>query len=135
MQLDGPSTWPNDPLLPQQYALKNINMTRAWDAGAFGSNGVHVCMVDTGLDYFHPDLLANLWTNPGEVPNNGIDDDHNGETGAAAKSAAAASAVQPCFAPVVHGSCLPHLPSVAACLDIGAGIAAAANSPGTSLKM
>lgn len=41
---------------------------------------VRVCMVDTGFDYFHPDLAANLWTNTNEIPNNGIDDDNNGET-------------------------------------------------------
>lgn len=46
--------------------------------GGFGNKGVKVCMVDTGFDYFHPDLAANLWKNPGEIPNNGIDDDNNG---------------------------------------------------------
>ena len=35
-------------------------------------------MVDTGFDYFHPDLAQNLWSNPGEIPNNGKDDDNNG---------------------------------------------------------
>ena len=34
--------------------------------------------IDTGLDYTHEDLMANVWTNPGEIPNNGIDDDGNG---------------------------------------------------------
>ena len=50
----------------------------AWGSGAFGNRGVRVCMVDTGLDYFHPDLAANLWNNPNEIPNNGIDDDNDG---------------------------------------------------------
>jgi len=31
-----------------------------------------------GVDYTHPDLAANIWTNPGEIPGNGIDDDGNG---------------------------------------------------------
>ena len=35
-------------------------------------------MVDSGLDYNHPDIAANVWTNPGEIPNNGVDDDVNG---------------------------------------------------------
>ena len=35
-------------------------------------------MLDTGVDYTHPDLAANIWTNPGEIPGNGIDDDNNG---------------------------------------------------------
>jgi hypothetical protein len=30
------------------------------------------------VDYLHPDLAANMWTNPGEIPGNGIDDDENG---------------------------------------------------------
>ncbi len=37
-----------------------------------------VAVVDTGVDYTHPDLAANIWTNPGEVAGNGADDDHNG---------------------------------------------------------
>src|SRR5262249_61703481 len=37
-----------------------------------------VAEIDTGVDYNHPDLKANMWRNPGEIPGNGIDDDHNG---------------------------------------------------------
>ena len=33
---------------------------------------------DTGIDVGHPDLAANIWKNPGEVPDNGVDDDGNG---------------------------------------------------------
>lgn len=36
-------------------------------------------IVDTGVDLTHPDIAANLWVNPGEIPGNGIDDDGNGE--------------------------------------------------------
>jgi hypothetical protein len=46
--------------------------------GGFGNKNVRVCMVDTGFDYFHPDLAQNLWSNPGEIPNNGKDDDNDG---------------------------------------------------------
>jgi subtilisin family serine protease len=35
-------------------------------------------VLDTGVDYGHADLAASMWTNPGEIPNNGIDDDGNG---------------------------------------------------------
>ena len=37
-----------------------------------------VGVVDTGIDYNHPDLAANMWVNPGEIAGNGIDDDGNG---------------------------------------------------------
>lgn len=37
-----------------------------------------VGVLDTGGDTLHPDLKANLWTNPDEIPDNGSDDDHNG---------------------------------------------------------
>ena len=35
-------------------------------------------LIDTGVDYTHPDLAANIWTNPGEVPDDGLDNDGNG---------------------------------------------------------
>ena len=43
-----------------------------------GSNSIMIGVIDTGIDYNHPDLQQNIWTNPGEIPGNGIDDDNNG---------------------------------------------------------
>ena len=43
-----------------------------------GDPNLKVGVIDTGIDYNHPDLAANIWTNPGEIPGNGIDDDDNG---------------------------------------------------------
>lgn len=41
-------------------------------------SAVTVAVIDTGVDYNHPDLAANIWNNVGEIPANGIDDDGNG---------------------------------------------------------
>ena len=51
---------------------------KAWAAGFIGSPDVCVGIIDGGLQLDHPDLAANIWTNPGEIPGNGIDDDGNG---------------------------------------------------------
>jgi subtilisin family serine protease len=52
---------------------------KAWAAGITGSRDIFVAVVDaSGVQFDHPDLAANTWTNPGEIPGNGIDDDGNG---------------------------------------------------------
>jgi subtilisin family serine protease len=79
---------PNDPNFTQLWGLHNTGQTggtpdadidapEAWDITT-GSPSVVVFVIDTGVDYNHPDLNANLWRNPGEIPSNGIDDDGNG---------------------------------------------------------
>ena len=79
---------PNDPDFSKLYGLHNTGQTggtadadidapEAWDLQT-GSNNVVIAVIDTGVDYTHEDLSANIWTNPKEVPNNGIDDDANG---------------------------------------------------------
>ncbi len=45
---------------------------------ALGGSGAVVAIVDSGADLGHASLLTHLWTNPGEVPGNGLDDDGNG---------------------------------------------------------
>lgn len=72
---------PNDPLYVNQWGLENssdrdIDAAQAWNFGTTSS--VVVAVIDTGIDYNHPDLAANIWMNTDEVAGNGIDDDNNG---------------------------------------------------------
>ncbi len=69
---------PNDPSYADQWALSKIHAPEAWDV-CRGSNEVIVAVLDTGVDYDHPDLQGNLWTNEAErkgLP--WVDDDDNG---------------------------------------------------------
>lgn len=92
---------PNDPRFTELWGLHNIGQTitkqidntfttsfsgtpdadidvlEAWNRQT-GGPGVIVADIDTGVDYNHEDLAANIWTNPGEIAGNGIDDDGNG---------------------------------------------------------
>ena len=70
----------NDPYAGELWGLsaeQGVNVEGAWELSA-GSQDVVVAIIDTGIDYRHPDLESNLWRNPGEVPGNGLDDDGNG---------------------------------------------------------
>jgi subtilisin family serine protease len=68
---------PNDPYWPWHWHLQDIKADLAWDTEK-GDPSVVVAVMDTGLDASHADLSANVWTNPGEIAGNGIDDDGNG---------------------------------------------------------
>ena len=83
---------PTDTYFNEQWGLNNtgqpvggingtpdadIDAPEAWDVTT-GSSAVIVAVVDSGVDINHPDLQSNIWTNPGEIPDNGIDDDGNG---------------------------------------------------------
>jgi subtilisin family serine protease len=50
----------------------------AWANGNTGSSNVVIGVIDEGVMYFHEDLEANMWKNPGEIADNGVDDDGNG---------------------------------------------------------
>ena len=79
---------PTDPRFDELWGMYNtgqtggtagadIDATIAWDVFT-GSQDIIVGVIDTGVDYNHPDLAGNIWTNPGEIPGNGVDDDGNG---------------------------------------------------------
>ncbi|RMD65005.1 hypothetical protein D6833_03575, partial [Candidatus Parcubacteria bacterium] len=91
-----PRAIPNDPAFFQQWAMQNIGqlihdpvgavagtpgadmkLVKAWDMTT-GSKNVVVAVVDDSVEYDHPDLAANIWTNPGEIAGDGIDNDGNG---------------------------------------------------------
>ncbi|MGD1005722.1 MAG: S8 family serine peptidase [Ignavibacteriaceae bacterium] len=60
---------PNDPGLSLQYYIKNIQAKQAWDIST-GDTNVVIGIVDTGVDWPHPDLYANIWHNWKEINNN-----------------------------------------------------------------
>jgi hypothetical protein len=80
---------PNDTLFDYQWNMNNtgqvagagsgidIRALKAWGRTT-GSTNIIVAVIDSGIRYTHEDLLANMWRNPGETPDNGIDDDTNG---------------------------------------------------------
>ena len=84
---------PDDTQFDQQWALHNIGQNggtedadidapEAWDIANGGvtplGDTIVVAIVDGGMMLTHVDIIPNLWTNWGEIPDNGIDDDNNG---------------------------------------------------------
>ncbi|MFQ5630230.1 MAG: S8 family peptidase [bacterium] len=79
---------PNDPQFGSLWGMNNTGQTggtadadidapEAWNVTT-GSASILVSVIDTGTDINHEDLSANIWVNPGEIPNDGIDNDGNG---------------------------------------------------------
>jgi len=79
---------PNDTRFGELWGMNNtgqsggladfdIDAPEAWDDHT-GSPGIVIGSIDTGVDVNHEDLAANIWTNPGEIPGNFVDDDNNG---------------------------------------------------------
>ena len=68
---------PNDPQLSSQWALAKVNAMDAWEIQV-GSPNVVIAVIDTGINWKHEDLIDHIWSNEGETPGNGVDDDQNG---------------------------------------------------------
>ncbi|BAY62672.1 putative peptidase [Calothrix brevissima NIES-22] len=76
-----PDLIPNDPYFGSLWGLSKINATLVVNATQNrppDQKKVIVAVVDTGVDYNHQDLKDNIWTNPGEIAGDGIDNDNNG---------------------------------------------------------
>lgn len=84
-------THPDDPFYPRQWGLNNrgqriltklgtidadIDAPQAWEH--ITHSDVIVAIIDSGADLWHDDLFDNIWTKPGEIPGNMVDDDGNG---------------------------------------------------------
>ena len=68
---------PNDPDYGNQYHHPLMENDLAWDT-TLGDPSIIVAITDDGVDLSHPDLAANIYVNPGEIPGDGIDNDANG---------------------------------------------------------
>ncbi len=77
---------PEDPKFKTQYHHATISSEKAWDIST-GDKSIVVAIIDTGVNYKHPDIAPNYWSNAGETgldekgndkATNGIDDDNNG---------------------------------------------------------
>lgn len=86
---------PDDSEFPKLWGLKNtgqfvnftigtpgvdIQFTEAWRLAKPDAGEVVIGILDTGVDISHPDLAANIWTNPGEISDDNNDNDGNGYT-------------------------------------------------------
>ena len=73
-----PAFEPNDPYWNDQYGPQIVEAPQAWDTTT-GSASTLIAVADTGINFQHEDFQDDMiWTNPGEIPGNGIDDDNNG---------------------------------------------------------
>lgn len=68
---------PGDPQYPDQWNWPMISAPDAWDT-ATDCAAIPVAVIDSGVDYTHTDLAANIWTNPAETAGDGVDNDSNG---------------------------------------------------------
>jgi hypothetical protein len=73
-----PTTCSNDYDPIALWGMARIDAPGAWQQSVGSNQGPIIAVIDTGVDIKHPDLAENVWTNPGEIPDNQVDDDGNG---------------------------------------------------------
>lgn len=84
-----PPPEPPDDLHPDQWNLRNegqtegtagvdISADEAWDIQTGRGDGPIIAVIDSGVDYLHPEMAPNMWVNPNEIPGDGVDNDNNG---------------------------------------------------------
>jgi len=70
---------PTDPLYSEQVGIGQTNVDKVWEEYTTGDGSQIVAVLDTGIDYTHPDLEDNIWINEAELNGvEGVDDDGNG---------------------------------------------------------
>ena len=74
-----PAAIPTDDRYADQWHHPVIRSPEAWDVST-GSINTVIAVIDSGLDLDHPDIASKVYTNPGEIAGNGVDDDNNGYT-------------------------------------------------------
>lgn len=70
---------PNDPLYGQQWYIPAVKADLVWDSINGKDTTQVIAILDTGVDWLHPDLQNKIWQNAEEIPDNGVDDDGNGK--------------------------------------------------------
>ncbi len=79
IQVQDSATYVSEPLYSQQWGPAAINLPSLWNKPKKSSKRPVIAILDTGVDIDHPDLAANIWTNPAEANGvSGQDDDANG---------------------------------------------------------
>jgi parallel beta-helix repeat protein len=65
---------PNDEYFDEQWNITKMRVDKAWDVTT-GSSSVTIAILDNGIDTGHEDFVDVIWSNPGEIPGDGIDND------------------------------------------------------------
>lgn len=67
-----------EPMYSQQWGIPRVKLDQLWTKPVVNNKRPVIAIIDTGVDAAHPDLAPNIWTNEGEIPGDGLDNDNNG---------------------------------------------------------